>query len=173
MLSAKQATPRHGTQPSTERRSNRTRAEGWCFGRRSRGHHPSKEGRRPRGATVGDTTFGRRPKACGPGGVRAESVSNHVFACQAKSRSPLRSEWLRQHLRRPRAKASCEAMRREAKWHLQNGGGGSEGLVRSPAKSCEAVPPERFHRRRPSGQRMTFKSGPRNSGNPAVIHYVM
>ena len=120
-----------------------TTPRGYCWG-----HHlrPSTEGLRT-------------------GGVKAESVINHVFACQAKSRSPLRSEWLRRHLRRPRAKASCEAMRREAKWHLQNGGSSSEGLVRSPAKSCEAVPPERLHRqhRRPSGQMMTSDSGPRNS----------
>ena len=87
------------------------------------------------------------------GGVTAESVINHVFTGQAKSRSPLRSEWLRRHLRRPRAKALFEAMRREVKRHLRNGGGGSEGLVRSPAKSCEVVSPERLHRRwrRPSG----------------------
>ena len=66
MHRAEQAIQRHRTQPSMGQRSDRTWAEGWCFERRSRGRHPSKEGRRPRGPTVGDATFGHRLKVRGP-----------------------------------------------------------------------------------------------------------
>ena len=80
MHRAEQVIQRHGTQPSTEPRSDRTRAEGWRFKRRSRGHRPSKEGQRPRGATVGDATFGHRPKACRPAepGRRASSTMSSL-----------------------------------------------------------------------------------------------
>ena len=143
MLSAKQATPRHGTQPSTGRRSNRTRAEGWRFGRRNRGHHPSKEGRRPRGATVGDTTFGRRPKACGPAGSgrRASSTMSSLvrqrvevlFApngfggtCEDPGQRPRAKPCEERRSGTSRtaaaaAKASCEARRRAAKRCLLSG----------------------------------------------------
>jgi len=102
MHRAERVIQRHGTQPSTGPRSDRTRAEGWRFRRRSRGHRPSKEGQRPRGATVGDATFGHRPKACRPAepGRRASSTMSSLVK--------QRSEVLK---RRPCAKPSEELRR--------------------------------------------------------------
>jgi hypothetical protein len=87
--SGEQTKQHHETRPSTNPRSDRMRTEGWRFRERSQGRRPSKEGRRPRWATVGDATFGRRPKAHGPRkkakGREVQASTDRAFAQIAKA----------------------------------------------------------------------------------------
>ena len=121
--SAEQTIQQHGTQPSIGLRSDQTRAEGWRFGR-SRGLHPSKEGQRPRGATVGDATFGHQPKVSGPAESRRRSSTTMP--------SPMRLSLLR---------------RLQSNWHRRKG----EGIMGQGAKAYEAASHEWLRRgwRRP------------------------
>ena len=116
-------------------RSNRTRTEGWHFGRRQassgRGRRSSKEGPRPRGATVGDATFGQCAEGLAPGELVETSVDEGL-----EGLGRLRpSSWRRRADKRSEAKALTASLTGRSLWGGQDEGARDANKTRNGPKA--------------------------------------